>query len=227
MEKHLKKFDSNRKERGCEIYENKKIKYVVKYNNSFYSKVLGINENYYLISIDNNNLNCNCQDDILCKHIYASLLSIIHNKYTVINLNELSKENLLELIQFCIKKDLNIFENIEKIINKQNKKFSLKEIENFFENFENNDCKYLMNEYEFEYEYENDYDYEYDEDIFNDYDDELIDILKNIQYDNIYNIKENINKFVSEKIEYFNDNLDDYDFIVFPKTMLYLVNSNN
>ena len=216
MEKYYINFDSKRKVKGEELYKNNYVKYVVKYNNSYYSKVIGNNENFYYISIDNNNVCCDCYDDTFCKHIYASLLSINENKYTTINLNELSKANLLELINFCITKDKNIFNNIEKFITRQIQNISIKEIEHFFENFELEDFNLLIN----------DYNYEYDENIYSD-DDELIKILKNINYDNTINKKEQIHNYVKQKLIHYNNNYEDIDINMFQETLKYLKNPDN
>jgi uncharacterized Zn finger protein len=227
MEKYLKRFDSKRKTRGLDLYKNNYVKYVIKYNNVFYSKVLGTEEYCYHITINNNNfnLNCNCNDETLCKHIYATLLSINDNKFTLINLKDLSKDKLLELVDFCISKDINIFNNIEKFINKQKNNITCSEIEKFFQDFEYHDFKNLIDD---DYEYNHNYDDEYDEDKYEEYDDDLIDILNKINYDNIINIKENINKYVLEKIEYYNNKLDEYELInLFPKTVKYIENSEH
>ena len=50
MQKYLKLFDKNRANRALNIYKEGGVKYVIKYNNCYYSKVIGnydIEINYY------------------------------------------------------------------------------------------------------------------------------------------------------------------------------------
>lgn len=211
MEKYLKIFESRRKEEGIEIYKNNYIKYVLKYNNIYYSKILE-EYDYYIVLIDINTFKCQCNDNKLCKHIYATLLSINENKYTSINLNELSKENLLELINFFINKDLKIIDNIKEFIDKDNKKLSYKDIEKFFNDFESNDFDYVSND-----------EYEFIDSVLEDYDYTLIKLLKSGFIND-----EKINIFVVNKLKYYNDYLDDLGLInIFEKTNKYLKNPNN
>lgn len=222
MDNYFKLFDSNRKKKGYELYNNNSVNYVIKYNNIYYSKVLGQHENYYSIKIDNN-LICSCEDSMLCKHIYSTLLSINDNKYIEIDFDDLSKEKLLELINYCIKKDSLILSNIKDFINKQKQiksislnntieykkedKIYLEDIKVFFENFESDDFDLIS-----------DCEYEYVEDTFNDYDNELIDILRNITS------KDNkIYSYVLDKINYYNKDFDDKELTrIFTKTLKYI-----
>jgi hypothetical protein len=211
MEKYLKIFESRRKEEGIEIYKNNYIKYVIKYNNIYYSKI-SEEYDYYMVSIDINTFKCQCNDNKSCKHIYATLLSINEKKYTSINLNELSKENLLELINFFINKDLKIIDNIKEFIDKDNKKLSHKDIEKFFNDFESNDFDYVSND-----------EYEFIDSVLEDYDYTLIKLLKSGLIND-----EKINIFVVDKLKYYNDYLDDLGLInIFEKTNKYLKNPNN
>ena len=140
----------------------------------------------------------NCSCDNSCKDIYNKL---INDK---LDINELSRENILKLID-CIYKN-----------SKKNNNFMIKlEIKKFFDEFEE----------EFDEEEESDEDEESDEESNNyiqynynnyeDYDDELIDILKNIPEKD-----ESINDYVLEKIKLYNKKND--TIIVFNKTFRYL-----
>jgi hypothetical protein len=85
MEKYIKLFDPNGKIKGTELYNNNCISFVLKYNNIYYSKICAEND-HYIVSIDNNNFNCTCyNNNTSCKHIYATLLSIINNKYSLLD----------------------------------------------------------------------------------------------------------------------------------------------
>lgn len=58
----------------------------------------------------------------------------------------------------------------------------------------------------------------YDEGVFIDYDNELIDILKNISEKN-----DSVYSFVLEKINYYNEELDEMNLVnIFDKTIKYL-----
>jgi hypothetical protein len=104
-------------------------------------------------------------------------------------------------------KYLNIFETKKK----ESKNISYKEIKIFFEVFESNDFEYIE-----------DNSYEYDENIYENYDDGLIKILKTFPENN-----KEINKFVLDKIKYYNDYLENLDLDnIYKKTIKYLKNPN-
>jgi hypothetical protein len=123
MDKYLTLFDTRKKDRGVKLYNHNYVEYVVKYRECYYAKVLGQFEDYYMVSIDDNNLDCTCKDNKLCKHIYASLLSIINNKFKVLSLNKLSKEELLNLIDYCINTDFEVVNYINSY-NKEKEMFN-------------------------------------------------------------------------------------------------------
>ena len=233
MDKYFEMFDVNRIKKGKELYDNGGVMYVLNYNNKYYSKVLGQIESYYLISIYNNNFDCTCDDTELCKHIYSTLLSINDNNYKMINLKDLTKNDLLDLFDYCIQEDFTIIDIIKEYLdededeniifknnifkNIKNNIFNniIKEYIDFFEEFELTEFDNLTNDNDFDYEYE------YCEDIFNEYDEKLINILKKDKM-------EICNAFVLSKIKDYNKCLKKLDLDnIFCKTIEYLKNPNN
>lgn len=69
---------------GKEIFDNKKVRFLEKVNNTYYSVISGKQE--HLVSIINNynnkevQMSCNCFNQGFCKHIYATLLAIKNKK---------------------------------------------------------------------------------------------------------------------------------------------------
>jgi hypothetical protein len=226
MDNYNKLFSSNIKEKGKEIYNNKSVLYVLKYDNIYYSKVLDNNDDCS-VCINNKKFECsNCNK--LCKHSYATLLSITNNNYSI-NINDLPKEDLLNMIHYCIKKndDDDILDNINIFISKNKLNTFYKntintEVKDFFNNFEENHFNYIENNNKnYIKEYNNDNYHK----IYNDCDNELINLLKTITENN-----DLIYKFVGDKIKYYNNII--YNSLyeinsIFQKTLKYLENPNN
>ena len=67
---------------GTKYYENQKVRFIEKINNSYYATVEGSNNRLYTVIIDYNNkdktirMGCNCTCEFFCKHMFATILSI-------------------------------------------------------------------------------------------------------------------------------------------------------
>jgi hypothetical protein len=226
IKKYLKFFDKGRIDRGTMLYNDNKVK-GIKYNNTYNLKVEGNYKDYYDVKIrfeknDNYNMDCECEDSIYCKHLFASLLYVTNEKCDVLNLNNLKQLELEEILEILIKKDPSILYTIlnyqkkNKLSNgdiKNELKDEFEKFEIFFDNFEIEDYNQLIDD--------KNYDYEYIDEIYEDYDEELIKLLKK------YSNKKVIN-YVKKRITKYNDYLNDIGFMdIFKNTQKYISNQND
>ena len=228
IKKYLKYFDGKRRERGSELYDDSGVKKSIKYNNTYYLKVNGNYKKDYNVQIkfEKNNdiyMNCECEDTENCKHEFASLLYIMNDKSETLNLDNINKLEKEKILEYLIKIDSSV---LYKIVNykkmndtKSNSKISndtknkIDKFEMFFENFEIEDYEQMIDN--------DNYDYEYVEEIYEDYDNELLNLLKK-------NSDKKVIEYVKEKIEEYNDYLDENLLInIFEKTEKYISDPKN